>query len=100
MRSPGISSSTARSGCAIAGPSLARESLMDDSARPTAPTAAEAEVPELPDQHTALPPSPARREAGPTRPLIARRPPPGQGGAGVRGGAATLGLVGQLRPPA
>ncbi len=70
---------------------------MDDSARPTAPTAAEAEVPELPDQHTALPPSPARRAAGPTRRLIARWPRPVQQVLRLLWWTATLRLVGRLR---
>ena len=70
---------------------------MDDSARPTAPTAAEAEVPELPDQHTALPPSRARRAAGPTRRLIARWPLPVQQVLRLLWWTATLRLVGRLR---
>jgi GT2 family glycosyltransferase len=70
---------------------------MDDSARPAAPTAAEAEVPELPDQHTALPPSPARRAAGPTRRLIARWPRPVQRVLRLLWWTATLRLVGRLR---
>src|SRR5260370_1366450 len=65
-------------------------------ARPAAP-AAQAQVPEVPAQHTALPPPPAGRAAGPTRRLIARWPRPVQQVLRLLWWTATLRLVGRLR---
>jgi GT2 family glycosyltransferase len=70
---------------------------MDDPARPTAPAAVTAKLPELPDQHTASSPSPARRAAEPIHRLIARLPQPVQRVLRLLWWTATLQLVGRLR---
>src|SRR5207302_7755484 len=90
-------SSTARSGCATAGPSRAQEPTMDDPARPAAPNVAAAGLPELPDQSAELPPSSGRRASGPVRDLIARLPLPVQQVLRLLWWTATLQLGERLR---
>jgi GT2 family glycosyltransferase len=70
---------------------------MDDPARPAAPTGAEAGLPELPDQTTALSPSPGRRPPDPVRRLIARWPQPVQLVLRLLWWTATLQVVGRWR---
>jgi GT2 family glycosyltransferase len=70
---------------------------MDDPARPAAPTGADAGSPGLPDQTTALSPSPRRRPPDPVRRLIARWPQPVQLVLRLLWWTATLQLVGRWR---